>query len=118
MILVGREELDEIRRIWRSERQDWEDSVPAIFRGVMGHDLDWSIEDGPTFSKSDRQLLEAICRPEGVPTELVAKLLDAERQCQGMRRRAGIFDRIEQILRENWSSEEEVLAASSRARLG
>ena len=114
VVLIGREELDEIRRIWRSERQDWEDSVPDIFRGVMGHDLDWPIEDGPTFSKSDRELLEAICRLEGVPTELVAKLLDAERQYQGMRRRAGIFDRIEQVLRENWSSEEEVLADSSQ----
>ncbi len=114
VVLIGREELDEIRRIWRSERQDWEDSVPTIFRGVMGHDLDWPIEDGPTFSKSDRQLLEGICHLEGVPTELVAKLLDAERQYQGMRRRAGIFDRIEQILRENWSSEEEVMAESSQ----
>ena len=116
VILIGREELGEIRRIWRSERQDWEDSVPAIFRDVMGHDLDWPIEDGPTFSKSDRQLLETLCQLEGVPTGLVAKLLDTERQYQGMRRRAGIFDRIEHVLRENWSSEEEVLAESLKDR--
>ena len=112
VVLIGREELHEIRRIWRSERQDWEDSVPMIFRDVMGHDLDWPIDDGPTFSKSDRQLLDSICQSEGVPTELVAKLLDTERQYQGMKRRSGIFDRIEQILRENWSSEQEILAES------
>ena len=110
VVLIAREELDEIRRIWRTERQDWEDSVPAIFREVIGHDLVWPVEDGPTFSKSDRELLDSICQLQGVPAELVAKLLDTERQYQGMRRRAGIFDRIEQILRENWSSEEEVLA--------
>lgn len=111
--LISEQELKEIRRIWRSERQDWDDSVPAIFREVMHRELDWLVDDVPVFSKSDREILHSICQSEGVPTDLVAKLLDTEREFQGMRRRAGIFDRIERILMENWSSEEEIMAESS-----
>lgn len=117
VVLIGREELEEIRRIWRSERQDWEDSVPVIFRETMGHDLDWPSDDGPKFSKSDRELLETICHGQSVPIELVAKLLDTEREYRGMRRRAGIFERLERVLQENWRSEEEVLAESLSDRL-
>jgi len=29
--LISEEELYEIRRLWRIERQDWEDSVPLIY---------------------------------------------------------------------------------------
>ena len=114
--LISDQELKEIRRIWRSERQDWEDSVPVIFHDVTHQKLDWLVDDAPTFSKSDRELLNSVCQSEGVPTELVAKLLDTERQFQGMRRRAGIFDRIERVLKENWSSEEEILDRSSQHR--
>ena len=112
VVLIGSNELMEIRQIWKSERQDWADSVATIFREVMGRDLDWPIEDAPMYSVSDRQMLNSICDLEGVPTELVAKLLDTERRFQGMKRRAGIFKEIERILSENWSSEEEILAES------
>lgn len=39
MELISAEELHEIRRLWRIERQDWEDSVPQIFRVINGYDL-------------------------------------------------------------------------------
>lgn len=112
--LIGDEELKEIRRIWRTERQDWTDSVPVIFREVMGRDLDWPVDDLPTFSQEDRQVLNVLCESEGVPPELVAKLLDTERQYLGMRRRAGIFDQIGKVLAENWSSEADILAEASQ----
>ncbi len=113
--LISRDEIHEIRRLWKNERQDWEDSIPAIFREVMGYDLDWIEDDAPHFTAEDRRILEAICNAVGVPPNLVAKLLDAERLYQGMSRRAGIFDRIEHILSENWSSEEEILAEQAHA---
>ena len=112
--LISDEELKEIRRIWRTDRQDWTDSVPVIFRAIMERDLDWPVDDLPTFSQGDRQLLDTLCESDGVPPELVAKLLDTERQFLGMRRRAGIFDRIEKVLAENWSSEADILAEASQ----
>lgn len=116
VVLIGSDELMEIRRIWRSERQDWADSVPAIFREVMGRDLDWPVEDASMYSVSDRRMLDSVCDSEGVPTELVAKLLDTERRFQGMKRRAGIFKEIERVLGENWRSEDEILSDSAEIR--
>jgi len=34
--LISEEELHEIRRLWRTERQDWEDSVPLDFIQLSG----------------------------------------------------------------------------------
>jgi DNA sulfur modification protein DndC len=112
--LISEPELHEIRRIWKNERQDWEDSVPKIFQQVMGRNLYWPADDGPNFSSADWEILEKICVRESVSPNLVAKLLDTERLYLGMSRRAGIFGRIDNILRENWSSEEEILSQRSQ----
>lgn len=106
--LIRPEELHEIRRIWRQERGDWEDSVPKIYREVMGTDLDWVQDDLEMFSGNEGNLLEAICRKHDVPVQLVAKLLDVERQVQGMKRRAAVYSRIEDVLGEEWRTEEEI----------
>ncbi|WP_214019422.1 DNA phosphorothioation system sulfurtransferase DndC [Methanoculleus sp.] len=106
--LILPEELHEIRRIWRQEKGDWEDSVPKIYREVMGTDLDWVQDDLEMFSSDEGNLLEAICRKHDVPVQLVAKLLDVERQVQGMKRRAAVYSRIEDVLGEEWRTEEEI----------
>jgi len=93
------------------ERGDWQDSVPRIYREITGDDLDWVRDDTGTFSSKESALLDEICRKHHIPQKLVAKLLDAELQTQGMRRRSSIYSKIEQILREEWRTEEEVLRA-------
>ena len=108
LITLG--ELEEIRRLWRTEHQDWEDSVPQIYREVMGEDRDWAADDLGTFTISDKAILTSLCNDAGIPVELVAKLLDTERQFHGMSRRASIYERINAIFREDWRSEETVLA--------
>ena len=108
--LITPGELEEIRRLWRTEHQDWEDSVPQIYREVMGEDRDWAADDLGTFTASDKAILESLCADAGIPVELVAKLLDIERQFHGMSRRASIYERINAIFREDWRSEETVLA--------
>ena len=74
-LLIHDAELHEIRRIWRAERGDWADSVPAIVRSVLGHDLDWVIEDSVSFTAEDGRLLGEVCSDRSVPTELVIRLL-------------------------------------------
>ena len=108
--LITPVELEEIRKIWRTERQDWEDSVPQIYREVMSENRDWAADDLGTFTASDKAILESLCDDAGIPVELVAKLLDTERQFYGMNRRASIYDRINTIFHEDWRSEETVLA--------
>ena len=108
--LITPAELEEIRKIWRTERQDWEDSVPQIYQQIVGEEFNWTADDLGTFTASDKAILESLCNDAGIPVELVAKLLDTERQFYGMNRRASIYDRINAIFHEDWRSEETVIA--------
>ena len=108
--LISSEELQQIRRLWRWEEQDWEDSVPKIYREVMGEDLEWVADEQPIFSGEERVLLDTICERHQVPTKMVAKLLDTERELNGMSRRSSIYQKITSVFEEDWRSEEEVMA--------
>ena len=108
--LITDDELEEIRRIWRTERQDWQDAVPHIYAEIVG-DRDWIVDDTAAFTAKDKEILATVCEEKGIPVTLVAKLLDTERQMDGMSRRAGIQSRIDEIFHEDWRSEEEVRAS-------
>lgn len=108
--LIHPEELREIRQIWRREEQDWEDSVPKIYLEATGREMDWVHDDVTSFSTGDEQLLRQVCDQHEVPARLVAKLLDLERDMQGMSRRAGIYNKIDQVFREDWLDEEAAAA--------
>lgn len=105
MELITEAELHEIRRLWRTERHDWEDAVPQIYYEATGKQLEWLQDDIGAFSMEEYQILNEICEDSGVPTDMVAKLLEQERQMQGMHRRAGIFQRLDEVLREDWRDE-------------
>lgn len=108
--LILPEELHEIRRIWRTEEGDWEDSVPRIYRDVMGKDLDWR-QDDITFSSKEKRLLSEICARRNVPLDLITKLFEIELQSQSMTRRSSVYSRIDRAFAEEWRTEEEVLNA-------
>lgn len=105
--LITDDELEEIRKIWRTERQDWQDAVPQIYAEIVGR-RDWTVDDTFSFGKKDKEILKAICDEKRVPVTLISKLLDTEQQMDGMSRRAKIQSRIDEIFHEDWRSEEEV----------
>lgn len=109
-ILIQDAELFEIRRIWRSERGDWADSVPTIVKKVLGVNLNWPIEDTIAYSQDDHQLLQDICSEHNLPTELVVKLLDVEKAAHGLKRRHSIHSKIEKVLKEEWRDLDSILA--------
>lgn len=111
MELITEAELHEIRRIWRTERQDWADALPQIYEQGTGKRLDWLHDDIGAFGADEYRVLNDICTQHNIPTDLVARLLEQERQMQGMQRRAGVFQRIDDVLREEWRNEEEVYRA-------
>ena len=108
--LIREDELREIRRIWRTEEQDWQDSVPKIYREVTGEAFPGRIDDTTSFTSKDAELLKDICTRHDVPVRLVGKLLDLERDMQGMSRRAGIFKQIERVFCEDWDEEKRAIA--------
>jgi DNA sulfur modification protein DndC len=111
LTLISQEELFEIRRIWRTERQDWEDTVPKIYYRVTGMTLDCPPDDDYPFSDEHKKLLSSICREYEVPFELIARMLEAERETRGMARRAGIYKALGSELGRDWRSEKEILSA-------
>jgi DNA sulfur modification protein DndC len=108
--LIRKEELKEIRQLWRTEEADWEDSVPKIYEEVMGEELDWVTDDLGAFSGEEAEILEEVCAEQDVPPELIKRLLDIELQKHGMKRRASIYNEIDKIFREDWRSAEEIVA--------
>lgn len=109
--LIHDRELHEIRRLWISEKGDWEDSLPKIFKDVMGYDLDWKVDDGNIFSEKENKLLDKICEEKEVSTKLVKELLKVEKEFSGMIRRSGIYKKIDQTFKKEWRTEEEILNA-------
>lgn len=106
--LIRDAELKEIRRLWRTEEADWEDSVPKIYNDVMDDDLDWVRDDLGSFSTEEAEVLQQVCAEHDVPEKLVKRLLDTELQHHGMKRRAAIYNKIDKIFREDWRSIEEI----------
>lgn len=108
--LIRDEEIKEIRRIWREEEADWEDSAPKIYYEVMETDLEWVHDDLGSFTEDEAAVLEEVCAEYDVPPKLVKRLLDVELQHHGMKRRAAIYNKIDELFREDWRSTEEITA--------
>lgn len=112
--LISAAELKEIRRIWLTERQDWADSIPEIYRQVTQQTLDWEYNDVTLPGQLELEVLQQVAQTHAVPLKLVQKLIDSEWQHYGMRRRGLIHKSIEKILKEDWRSLDEVKAEMTR----
>ncbi len=108
--LIQDDELHAIRRIWRSEENDWADLLPKIYEEETGERLNWIDDDASLFGTLEASLLAEICQTREVSPELVKQLLTTEQEYYGMRRRHRIYNRIDALFRRDWRSREEILA--------
>lgn len=108
--LITEAELHEIRRLWRSELQDWEDSLPKIYREATGVDLQWVQDEQPIFSGAEQRLLNEIALKHEIPQGMLAKLIEVERELHGMTRRSTVFQKIDSVFVEDWRTEDELAA--------
>ena len=108
--LITGDELEQIRRIWRSEERDWEDSVPRMVAQITGEKREWSKDERPGFGAEERRLLDAVCERESVSPQMVGRLLEIEREVHGMSRRASVHQRIAAALDEDWRTEDQIEA--------
>jgi DNA sulfur modification protein DndC len=97
LTLISQAELSEIRRIWLEEKHEFDDSVPRIYEEVTGEvfkdprpGADQSI-----LGTDEWGVLEEICDGDGMHLELMARLLDTERQFKKKTRRVGIYETLE-----------------------
>jgi DNA sulfur modification protein DndC len=112
LTLISAGELFEIRRLWRVEAQDWDDSVRTIYQEET-HDtlLVWPEDDAALFGADERALLAQVCAEEAVPLDLMMALIEGQRQQGATGSRSAVHARIDEIMRSEWRSEAEVLEA-------
>jgi DNA sulfur modification protein DndC len=109
--LITLEELSEIRRIWLEEKHEFDDSLPRIYMEVTGEEFqDPRPGAGYSLLGSDEwAVLEEICEGDAMHLELMAKLLDTERQFRKMARRVGIYDALENCFKTSSRSQDEAI---------
>lgn len=108
--LITEEELSEIRRIWLEEKHEFDDSLPRIYEEVTGEPFK---DTRPGAERSllgsdEWTVLEEICEDQ-MHLELMAKLLDTERQYYTKTRRTGIYDTIEKSFDTSSRPKEEAI---------
>lgn len=101
LALISMEELAEIRRIWLTDKHQFDDSLPRIYQEVTGAPFPVAKDDGAVLTREDWELLREVCGDEASFFELQTNLLDTERKYRGMSRRAGIYDALEECLQKN-----------------
>jgi DNA sulfur modification protein DndC len=110
--LIQPEELSEIRRIWLEEKHEFDDSLPRIYKEVTGEtfiDAYRGMENS-LLGSDEWTTLEDICGEDAMHLELMAKLLDTERQYYTKARRVGLFEDLEKCFETSSRTKEEAIA--------
>lgn len=115
--LILPDELHAIRKIWRTERGDWEDSVPKIYHEVTGEQLNLVHDDIGTFGPAEAKILEELAQKYNMPSGLVTKLIDVELQSQGMSKRSSVFGKLDKVLSEEWRTDEQEILRKRKEEL-
>jgi DNA sulfur modification protein DndC len=114
--LISMPELQEIRRIWRFEKHEFDDAVPRIYHQATGVDFPVPADDGNLLRSEDWEILKDVCGEDPMFFELQSNLLDVEREFRGMARRAGIYEVLEDRLRAcQFESEESAINSMREA---
>jgi DNA sulfur modification protein DndC len=110
--LITMEELSEIRRIWLEEKHEFDDSLPRIYQEITGE-----IFNDPRPGANNKILgsdewdaLVEICGDDLMHLELMAKLLDIERQFYIKVRRSGIYGELEKCFETSSRNKKEAIA--------
>lgn len=110
--LITAEELSEIRRIWLEEKHEFDDSLPRIYQEVTGEVFrdPRPGADSSLLGADEWAVLEELCDDDAMHLELMAKLLDTERQYRTMTSRTGIYNKLEQCFETSSRSPTEAIA--------
>lgn len=99
--LITLDELCEIRRIWLTEKHEFEDTLPRIYEEVVGQPFPKNTDDNLVFGFEEIELLKEFCGDDRLQFELLRELLDIEQRLQTQSRRAGLYDALERALQRN-----------------
>jgi DNA sulfur modification protein DndC len=99
--LIREDELKVIRRYWLNSGE-WEDSLPKIYREIMGTDLEWEVDDRPLFDQEQITDLELLSEEMNLDIKLIKKLISIEKDYAGYKVRRGLNQEIEKVLKQDY----------------
>ena len=107
--LITNEELSEIRRIWLEEKHEFDDILPQIYKEITGKPFQDSRPgaENKLLGSDEWTVLQEICDDE-MHLELMAKLLDTERQYHAKSRR-GIYESLDKCFESSSRSRQEAI---------
>jgi len=109
--LISNSELKEIRRLWITEENDWKDSVLEIYSKIYNQPLNFQSDDTASFGATEFSLLKEACEEIDVSPDLVARLIDKEREFTATGKKLALMKELDGVLSREWRTEEDVLAA-------
>ena len=115
--LITIEELQEIRRIWVVEKHEMEDSLPRIYKEVIGEAYAAPrLDDTMAVHAADLALLKEECGDDGLHYELTRALIGITRQSQQDQRRAGHFDLMEKTFAKHYYDDQADALSSAKVK--
>jgi DNA sulfur modification protein DndC len=109
--LITIPELRIIRRIWVKDKHEFDDSLPKIYKEVMGKsfdDPDWIYFEA--FGEKEWEILKKTCADlypdEELVFEMMYSLIDIENQAQGVDKRKGILNSLDKVFRHTFYKDE------------
>jgi len=109
--LITPEELSEIRRIWLEQKHEFDDSLPRIYEEVTGEPFADSrpAAERKLLGSDEWTAIAEICSEDEMHLELMAKLLDTERQYYTKPRRTGIYADLDKCFETSSRSQDEAI---------
>lgn len=115
--LISLAELREIRRIWRYELCEFDDSLPRIYEEQLGAPYPSELDSTAVLDGVAWEALRASCAGDEELGSLVARLLATEARYRTQVRRAGLLEDLDEILsRRGHVSKEEAVAEARAVR--
>lgn len=110
--LITVPELRVIRRIWVREKHEFDDSLPRIYKEVVGKDFDdpeWMGSDA--FQSEEWNILQDVVKElypdEELAFEMAYSLIDIENQSSSLNQRKGVSDALENAIQRTFYKNEE-----------
>lgn len=113
--LITLDELQEIRRIWVTDKHELEDLLPSIYQAALGEPYSGAaIDDNLVLGEREMKELRELCGDDRLHYELTRELLSLTLQQRASGRRAKLYESLDQAFRRHFYDDRE--DAVSRAQ--
>ena len=101
--LVTIDELEEIRRIWVSEKHEIEDILPTIYTEATGKEYPGAaLAINNAMDRDSLSILKGLCEEagddDGIKYQMIRELLHIEQEFRTMARRAGLYPALDKAI--------------------